>query len=161
MRFLCLFLFLFLNVAHSIPPRFKTSNWYFEQVTADRVMLMCVNAEKTALLKVKKYMSEGWRVGISVQPFLAPETFEIQTTFNAIKPSTFWGKKHSTPLENSESDGFLGWGYTEDTVTWIMAKELIEVNFKAMGGKEISYTFDVSQLEGAMSDILRKQAAMK
>ena len=42
-----------------------------------------------------------------------------------------------------------------------MAKELIEVNFKAMGGKEISYTFDVSQLEGAMSDILRKQAAMK
>jgi hypothetical protein len=164
MRLFCFsLLLLFLNVGYSIPPKYKNSGWFLDSIETDGVRLASLSNNKKALLKVIKERGKGWKAGLLVPPFLAPDVFELKINFEAIKPDTFWGKKHSTPLQYNDfsPNPFLGWSYNEDAVTWIMEKEIIKASFKTMNGKEISYSFNVSQLEGAMTEILRQQAALR
>jgi len=164
MRVFCFsLLLLFLNVGHSNTPKYKNSNWYLDLVETKQVLLYSPSTDERAFLRVVKQRG-GWHVGLLVQAFLTPSHARTKTHFEAIRPNTFWGNKHTTLLFHHDYPSglkFLGWSESDDLVLWIMEKELIKVNFKTMNGKEISYTFNVSQLEGAMTEILRQQAALR
>jgi hypothetical protein len=161
--FLCLCILLgqvCLSAAES--EKYGDTSWMINLVSADEILLRNNGKPHGSTLYVK-HNKEGWRVVVRTNHFLVNTEYgsSVWLSFKAKKPFTITGRSWEISSDLvKHDDRLLFYGSGEAVVDWMVAKELIEVSIKEMGGTQKVLTFDTHGLKEVMLEAQRRQRAL-
>jgi hypothetical protein len=168
MKSLCIFsLFLFafgqVCLSGADSEKYGDTSWMINLVSKTEILLRNNGSLHGSVLYLK-HQKEGWRLVIRTNHFLVNTKYgsDVWLSFKAKKPFTITGRSWeiSSHLVKHD-DRLLFYGSGEAVVDWMVAKELIEVSIKEMGGTQKVLIFDTHGLKEVMLEAQRRQRALK